>query len=262
MIPLLLLEDGEETKACPFTGKEKRGIDIDEVDAENPSLAEYKKIKRVMGIMTQFYTDGTEFKKGHYDHVTGELAKLEIDLKMVEEQIQVLAERNNIQGHPKQKEYLSSLNGEKQRLEDQRQMFLTKQKDYSELSEWSQGIVQVCLWLEANLDEYCSKTLNYPKLKDCKPAPKLDKETALRYSSGLDEIYHNLQESQDFFEVCATPLPHQYIERRRRKKRVPLIERTGSFFPPLTLNSRLSRSLSHRRLLMAVLQNITIRKRR
>jgi hypothetical protein len=216
--------------ACPFTGKKSHnttengqtgggsscpldttteghtyssahGIDIDEIDETNPTLAEYKKLKRVMGIMTQFYKDGTELKRGHYEHVTGELAKLDTDLRMLEEQIQTLEKTPSFAGHPKQKSYLSDLNEEKERLIKQRELFTTKQTEYRELTEWSKGIVQVCEWLELNLDEYCSKTLDYPKLKDCKPAPKLDKEIALRYTTGLDEIYHNLEESQDFFEA-------------------------------------------------------------
>jgi len=186
--------------SCPLTSGEKTssGIDIDEIDADNPSLAEYKKLKRVMGIMTQFYKDGTGLKRGHYEHVTQELAKLDTDIEMAQKQLEAL---ESFSSHPKQKEYARDVSEDFGRLSKQRAQFVTKQKEYKELSEWSQGIVRVCEWLELNLDDYCSKTLDYPKLKDAKKPPTLDKQTALTYSTGLDEIYHNLKESQDFFEA-------------------------------------------------------------
>lgn len=198
--------EAEETaKGCPFEGKAPRrpaagGIDIDEIDADSPSLAEYKKLKRVMGIMTQFYKDSTDLKQGHYDHVTQELEKLDVDAKMAQEQLDVVS-APAFASHPKQKEFAKELADEVERLTKQRELFLTKQKEYKELAEWSQGIVRVCEWLELNLDDYCSKTLDYPKLKDAQKPPTLDKDTAVTYSSGLDEIYHNLKESQDFFEA-------------------------------------------------------------
>lgn len=158
-----------------------------------------------MGIMTQFYKDGTDLKQGHYDHVTQELEKLDVDAKMAQEQLDVVS-APAFASHPKQKEFAKELADEVERLTKQRELFLTKQKEYKELAEWSQGIVRVCEWLELNLDDYCSKTLDYPKLKDAQKPPTLDKDTAVTYSSGLDEIYHNLKESQDFFEVNCPPL--------------------------------------------------------
>lgn len=191
----------EEKKkgGCPFTGGAK-GVDIDAVD-ENPSVNEYKKIKRVMGIITQFYRDGTNLKKGHYDEVTQEIAKLDSDLSMVKEQTAALTENPAFDTHPKQKEYLNQLNMEKEHLDGQRVKFVEKQQEYKGIYEWSEGIVRVCEWLELNLDDYCSKTLDYPKLKDVKPAPELTKEEAAKFSEGLDEIYHNLEDSQDFFSA-------------------------------------------------------------
>ena len=77
--------------------------------------------------------------------------------------------------------------------------YYLKQKEYEDIYKWSEGIVKVCQWLELNLDDYCHKTMGYPA--ESKPVPPLDTETAKQYSSGLDEIIHNLQESQDFFAV-------------------------------------------------------------
>ena len=168
---------------------------------ENPSITEYKKIKRVMGIITQFYRDGTNLKKGHYDEVTTEIEKLDLDLSMVKEQNAALVDNAAFNGHPKQREYLAQLEKEKEHLEGQRVQFVAKQQEFKGIYEWSQGIVQVCEWLELNLDDYCSKTLDYPKLKDVKPAPQLTEQEAAKFSEGLDEIYHNLADSQDFFSV-------------------------------------------------------------
>lgn len=207
--------DGEEaalaatSNGCPFEGGDQPttkkpatgGIDIDEIDADNPSLAEYKKLKRVMGIMTQFYKDGTGLKRGHSEHVAEQLSMLDTDLEMAREQLEALRAVPAWASHPKQKAYAQELQEDVERLTKQREGFVQKQKEYAELAEWSQGIVRVCEWLELNLDDYCSKTLDYPKLKDAQKPPVLDKETAVVYSRGLDEIYHNLKESQDFFEV-------------------------------------------------------------
>jgi hypothetical protein len=207
-------EEVPVANGCPLEDKASRrpaagGIDIDEIDADSPSLAEYKKLKRVMGIMTQFYKDGTALKQGHYDHVTEQLEKLDVDLKMAKEQLETVSVPSFV-NHPKQKEYIKDLTEEIERLTKQRELFTTKQKDYKELAEWSQGIVRVCDWLELNLDDYCSKTLDYPKLKDAQKPPVLDRETALVYSSGLDEIYHNLEESQDFFEASVDGRLNKY----------------------------------------------------
>lgn len=154
-----------------------------------------------MGIMTQFYKDGTDLKRGHYEHVTEQMALLDVDMKMAREQLEALAAVPEWANHPKKKSYAQELQDDIERLTKQREVFVQKQKEYGELAEWSQGIVRVCLWLELNLDDYCSKTLDYPKLKDAQKPPVLDKETAQTYSLGLDEIFHNLKESQDFFEV-------------------------------------------------------------
>jgi len=194
--------EGKEEPArggCPFSGGSK-GVDIAEVD-EHPNVTEYKKIKRVMGVITQFYRDGTNLKKGHYDEVTEEIKKLDLDLSMAKEQEAALIDNTAFHGHPKQKEYLAQLEMEKKHLDNQRAQFVDKQNEYKGIYEWSQGIVRVCEWLELNLDDYCSKTLDYPKLKDVLPAPELTAEEAVKYAEGLDEIYHNLEDSQDFFSA-------------------------------------------------------------
>jgi len=191
---------GDESSAgsqCPFSSS---GIDIEQV-SDNPSVEEYKKIKRVMGIITKFYIDGTDLKKGHYDDIGAEIGKIDVDIQMVNEQIKILTGEPSFDGHPKQKEYLRQLESEKESLEAKRMEFEAKQNQYQELFKWSEGIVRVCKWLELNLDDYCSKTIDYPKRENVQPPPVLDAETANIYSQGLEEITHNLQESQDFFQA-------------------------------------------------------------
>jgi hypothetical protein len=173
-------------------------------DTENesdqvPTVAEYKKLKRVMGMITKFYQDGTALKKSHFEQITGEIAKLDVDLGMVKEQKAVLTDTPAFVGHPKQKEYIKELDKEVVHLEGQRAQFVAKQKEYEELYKWSEGIVRVCEWLMLNLDEYCHNTIGYPE--QVASVPALDEETARAYSRGLDEITHNLHESQDFFAV-------------------------------------------------------------
>ncbi|KAL6056204.1 BAR domain-containing protein [Balamuthia mandrillaris] len=189
---------GEAEQAAPRSSMD---IDIDEINEKDPSIREYKKLKRIMGVITQFYKDGTQLKKGHFEAMTAEIAKLDVDLQMTEDQRKAILDNKAFTGHPKQKEFLRQLQSEKDRLEAQRQQFEEKLQEYKSLYEWSTGIVRVCEWLELHLDDYCSKTLNYPKLKDAPPTPALAKEEATMYARGLEEITHNLRESQDFFKA-------------------------------------------------------------
>jgi len=71
----------------------------------------------------------------------------------------------------------------------------------------------VCEWLELNLDDYCHKTTGYPL--EAKPVPSLDTQLAATYSEGLDEITHNLQESQDFFSASLDGRLQQFHEQEK-----------------------------------------------
>lgn len=180
--------------ACPFSSTAK---DLGEID-ESPSMEEYKKLRRTMGIVTQFYRDGTKLKRGHYDTITQEIARLDTDLQMLDEQMAVLDSDPSFAGHPKQSAFKRELTAERANLVEQRNSLTAKQKEYQELYLWSEDIVRVCEWLELNLDTYCSKTLGLP-LKNVTPPPELTEEQKKKYGKGLDEIHHNLEESQDFF---------------------------------------------------------------
>eukprot|EP01088_Endostelium_zonatum_P005755 TRINITY_DN1764_c0_g1_i1.p1 TRINITY_DN1764_c0_g1~~TRINITY_DN1764_c0_g1_i1.p1 ORF type:complete len:335 (-),score=95.64 TRINITY_DN1764_c0_g1_i1:89-1093(-) len=198
----------DETNMQAFSGVQRSGVDIAEVD-DNPTLQEYRKIKRTMGIVTQFYKDGTELKKGHYEQVSEDIKRLDSDVEMLDEQNKALDDPSFID-HPKKKSYRNDLAEEKQRLLEQRELLTKKQGEYKELYEWSQGINRVCDWLEVSLDEYCCFTIGLPLRKDVKPAPDLDDATKVKYSEGLDEIHHNLEESQDFFSASVDGRLHKY----------------------------------------------------
>jgi hypothetical protein len=84
----------------------------------NPSEQELAKLRRIMRIMVRFYVKGTETKKEQVDMVNEELKKLETDLKMLDEQAEVLQQFPPF--HPKRREYESNLEIEKQGLLQQR----------------------------------------------------------------------------------------------------------------------------------------------
>ncbi len=78
----------------------------------------------------------------------------------------------------------------------------SKKKEFFELHQWSGVINQVCRWLEDNLDAYALDVI--PELKGkivARPVQELTPDQVRQYSKGLDEISHNLVESQDFFQA-------------------------------------------------------------
>eukprot|EP01089_Gocevia_fonbrunei_P002640 TRINITY_DN1255_c0_g1_i1.p1 TRINITY_DN1255_c0_g1~~TRINITY_DN1255_c0_g1_i1.p1 ORF type:complete len:336 (-),score=91.77 TRINITY_DN1255_c0_g1_i1:31-1038(-) len=198
----------ESSAACPFEEPPKSGIDIAAVD-ENPTMIEYRKIRRTQGIVTQFYKDGTNLKKEHYDTVTEEIKKLDTDVEMLDGQVKALDDPK-FANHPKQKAFKRELAAERENLLQQRETLVARQTEYKGLMEWSQKIVEVCEWLEIALDDYCCSTIGLPLRKDVKPAPELTPEQKEAYSNGLDEIHHNLEESQDFFAASVDGRLHSY----------------------------------------------------
>jgi len=191
---------------CPITGVSNalpKEFDFAEFE-ENPSYQEYKKIKRVMSMITKFYQSGSDGKKANYDQMTQEIAKLDADMSMVQAQLDALDLKPTFNQHPKRKEYRRDLLEEKDGLVKQREKLEAKQKEFYELYEWSKGVVKVCEWLENNLDHYCLNKL--PELPEKvrqtlgkKPIEEISHDQAKDFARGLDEIVYNLQESQDFF---------------------------------------------------------------
>lgn len=154
-----------------------------------------------MGMITNFYRNGSEMKRQNHEDITQEIAKLEFDQKMVQDQLAALEKKSLFKRHPKLKEYERNLKDELEGLMKQKEGFLEKQKNFLELSEWSKTIVKVCEWLELNMDDYCVNTLKLPLTIKVKPVPKLSEEESKTYSKGLSEITYNLNESQDFFQA-------------------------------------------------------------
>jgi len=172
----------------------------DETDDINdtPTVLEYKKLKRVMRIMIKFYEDGSQAKLDQADDQDYELQKVEADLKMVEAQLAAL---KPFPIHPKRTEYETELIEERDALIRTRDKFIAKVKELRSLHVWSLGIVDATRWLALGLDDYC---VNHLKMDlNIKPVPleKPTPEQYRKYKKGLEEIFENLHESQDFFQA-------------------------------------------------------------
>lgn len=178
-----------------------------------------KKLKRVMGTITKFYQNGTELKKGQFEHVQTQISAIEQDLLMCEAQMEALRAQPYFKGHPKQKVYLESLEAEITGLTAQHSQFQAKAAELKGLWEWSQIIVKVCQWLESCMEQYAREELRVELPRSAAAAaesagtaalPELTDEQCLEYGKGLDEITYNLQESQDFFRASIDGRLHQY----------------------------------------------------
>eukprot|EP01116_Phalansterium_solitarium_P010599 TRINITY_DN2556_c0_g1_i1.p2 TRINITY_DN2556_c0_g1~~TRINITY_DN2556_c0_g1_i1.p2 ORF type:complete len:319 (+),score=136.37 TRINITY_DN2556_c0_g1_i1:112-1068(+) len=186
-------------------------VAVEEID-ENPSMAEYKRLRKVMGQITKFYRDGSELKRRNMEGVSEQIAKLEVDERMAQAQLAVLDSTPGFKIHPKAKEYRRPLRDEVEGLQKQKDAYQAKHKEFQDLFEWSKTIVQICEWLEANLDDYCSKKLELPQkiVETLQPPRELNPDEVKAYSRGLDEIVYNLQESQDFFAASVDGRLNKY----------------------------------------------------
>lgn len=176
---------------------------------------DFKKLKRVMSTITRFYQNGTELKKGQFDHVQTQIQAIEQDLLMCEAQMEALRAQPYFKGHPKQKVYLESLEAEITGLTARHSQFQEKLAELKGLWEWSQVIVKVCEWLETCMEQYAREELHLelPQKSDASGSAgltELSDEQCLEYGKGLDEITYNLQESQDFFRASIDGRLHQY----------------------------------------------------
>jgi hypothetical protein len=177
----------------------------EEFKNEIPSVAEYKKLRRITKMITGFYKNGTNTKKQQYDNSCNDLARIDSDINQARVQREALEKNvDRFRGHLKYKEYIELLDEEKKRLDEQRAAIIKTQEHYKSLWLWSTEIVKICEWLELNLDDYCTKNLDLPpylKNRQLPPVPELTQEQIKYYSKGLDEITHNLNESRDFFQA-------------------------------------------------------------
>ncbi|EFA76719.1 hypothetical protein PPL_09470 [Heterostelium album PN500] len=180
--------------------------DIDYIN-DTPTVQEYKKLKRVMKIMTKFYEGGSATKLQQAEFFEAELKKVTDDEDMIKAQLESLAK---FPLHPKRREYEIELNEEREKLVGMKTKFAAKSKEYRDLYVWSNGIVDVTKWLEAGLDDYCVNHLKMDLKITVVPPEQLTREQYTYYKSGLDEITYNLQESQDFFSASLDGRLRQY----------------------------------------------------
>jgi len=196
-------QDGQ----CPFGhNKSNKTDDIDSITDEES----YKKLRKVMTQITAFYEGGTNLKKGHYEQMQAEMAKLDVDKKMCEEQIAALNEAESLKQHPRSKGYVAQLEAEMENFGKQRKLFEDKLSEFEELWQWSTVIVKVCKWLELCLDHYANERLKLGL--ELEALPKLSEDDKTAYGKGLDEITYNLQESQDFFKASVDGRLKRYHE--------------------------------------------------
>lgn len=186
------------------------GPDEAEDANDTPTVAEYKKLKRVMRIMTKFYEDGSVAKLDQAQDMEYELQKVETDLKMVQKQLEVL---RTFPIHPKRASYEKELTEEEEKLKKIQKEFTTKVTEFKALYQWSLGIVDVTKWLGAGLDDYCVNHLKMELgIENPKPLEKPTKETFEKYKQGLEEVHLNLSESQDFFQASLDGRLRKYHE--------------------------------------------------
>lgn len=176
---------------------------------DTPTVAEYKKLKRVMRIMIKFYEDGSNAKLDQANDMDHELKKVQADLTMVEKQLEVL---KTFPSHPKRTTYEKELIEEQEKLAKLKESFSGKVEEFKALFHWSLGIVDVTRWLAAGLDDYCVNFLKMDLDIVPKPLERPTKETFNKYKQGLEEVHTNLHESQDFFQASLDGRLRKYHE--------------------------------------------------
>lgn len=195
---------------------------------DTPTVAEYKKLKRVMRIMIKFYEDGSNAKLDQANDMEYELQKVETDLRMVDKQLEALRAGPL---HPKRAAYEKEIVEEQEKLKKLQSEFSTKLTEFKSLYHWSLGIVDVTKWLAAGLDDYC---VNFLKMElDIVPVPleRPAKDTFDKYKQGLEEVHTNLSESQDFFQASLDGRLKKYhtMEKEIIEAQIKALEE----FPPM-----------------------------
>jgi len=178
----------------------------DEDFSDSPSVKEYKKLLRIMTVMTRFYVRGEEVKKSQHETLLAELQKITLVEQMIHSQLQSLSQFPSF--HPKRKSYEEELKNELEDLLKHKMRFKEQAVHYGQLHTWGQGIVSTMHWLEKNLKNYANQELktSFEDLEDI----KISVEDFKKYKRGLDEVTYNLQESQDFFDASLDGRLHKY----------------------------------------------------
>jgi hypothetical protein len=234
---------------CPVTGKVKKitivneenqfeakpeveGEDEDEMNFEDyqnltPDEKEFRKLQKTMSTIKKFYSDGTKAKKSQFDFAVANIEKLKVDIDMGNAQLEAFNQKTSYMEHLKQKEYIKLIKGDIEHLQKQCDEREEQRKGFEDLYTWSQEIVKICEWLELNLEDYCLNNLNLKIKKTEIEIPELNENQKILFSKGLDEIMHNLTESQDFFEasVDGRLLEFQYIEAEIIKNQLEVLKK-------------------------------------
>merc|ERR1711916_51697 len=198
---------GEECPVKPDSSKLDKDLadldrEFDDIEVSNPSLKQYRKLKRVMASITGFYENGTKKKHANYTQMVDNLERLKRDVAAAEAQLAALKAQPSFEGHPKVLQYREFLEEELGRFRTKQASMEQKKQEFYDLHVWSGVINKVCRWLEDNLDSYALEVI--PELQGKikpKPVRELSPEEVKQYSKGLDEISYNLKESQDFFQA-------------------------------------------------------------
>jgi hypothetical protein len=165
---------------------------------ENPSMNEYKKIKRIMSVMVDFYVRGRDAKKSQQEKALQELEKVAGVEKLMNDRLDILKQFPSF--HPKRQSYEEELNYDMEELLNHKKKFTEQHENYSELYVWGIGIAETMNWLQDNLEEYGWDVLKIDAF-NVERNNKVNIEQYLKYKKGLEEVTYNLQESQDFFEA-------------------------------------------------------------
>lgn len=224
---------GQEGASCPVIANvnhEESGRDKSEFEKgsilqesqydEVPSVQEYKNIRKHTKMITAFYAAGAETKEEQVADWDRDIQKISTDIEMCHKQMEMLQKKPQYKGHLKHKEYDEFIQNDIDRLSKKKEDFEKKANIMRDTLKWSKGVVKVCLWLEANLDDYCRKHIDgLPQriLDTMNPAGQIEKEIeskeqAADYARKLDEIVHNLNESRDFFEASVDGRLDKYQE--------------------------------------------------
>jgi len=166
--------------------------------SDTPSVQEYKKLKRIMKIMTRFYQKGSVSKRSQYEEACKQISRFKLEEQMIKDQIESIKPFPD--SHPKKKVFLDNLATELESLQKASEPYQKKAAEYDALEKWSESIVLACQWLENTIEDYCNNNLALDhklKIKELQDT----NEMMTKHAKGLDEITFNLQESQDFFEA-------------------------------------------------------------
>jgi len=211
---------GETFNDLPDFEQDSPGVPVDKIDslldwvyegaediADTPSMREYKKLKRIMRVMVNFYNKGAKDKLKQYEEANESVERLKGDIKMARVQLKSLDPFPDT--HPRKKTYVKNLTNECERLESLYEPLQKKVEQYKELHHWGLKVAEGIQWLSDTFDDFVNNNLELGKKLEVKKytLTKEQMETHLKY---LNEVTYNLQESVDFFEASTDGRLHKF----------------------------------------------------